>query len=91
MSAKARGNQLMSSIIVRGIVNEAGELIVTFPQGLPPGPVEVEIHLPETVGISSQEILESDFVGMWEDRADLGDSVEYARKLRSQATRRKDK
>ena len=27
-------------------------------------------------------------VGMWEDRTDLGDSVEYARQLRRQAERR---
>jgi len=27
-------------------------------------------------------------VGMWEDRADIGDSVEFARKLRREAERR---
>src|SRR5262245_42166026 len=27
-------------------------------------------------------------VGMWEDRTDIGDSVEYARKLRREAERR---
>jgi hypothetical protein len=79
----------MSSIILQGLINEEGELIVEFPSDLPPGPVEVEIHLPETKGLSSQEILESDFVGMWEDRTDIGDSVDYARKLRRQALRRK--
>lgn len=80
----------MSSIVLQGIITEEGELVVTFPPGLPPGPVEVEIRLPETIGISSQEILESDFVGMWEDRTDIEDSVDYARTLRRQALKRKD-
>ena len=81
----------MSSIILRGVVNEQGELIVEFPPDLPPGPVEVEIHLPETIGLTSQEILNSDFVGMWKDRTDISTSVDYARKLRHQALRRKAK
>jgi hypothetical protein len=78
----------MSSIILHGMITEDGQLQIEFPSDLPPGPVEVEIRLPEVQGISSDEILASDFVGMWEDRTDIGDSVEYARQLRRQASRR---
>lgn len=31
---------------------------------------------------------EEGFIGMWKDRDDIGDSVEFARKLREQAERR---
>lgn len=33
------------------------------------------------------DLLKSDVVGMWRDRDDLGDSVEFARKLRDEAWR----
>jgi hypothetical protein len=33
---------------------------------------------------------EEGFIGMWKDRDDIGDSVEFARKLREQAQRRGD-
>jgi hypothetical protein len=31
---------------------------------------------------------EEGFIGMWEDREDIGDSVEFARQLREKAQRR---
>ncbi len=79
----------MSSIILHGVITEKGELQIEFPSDLPPGPVEVEIRLPEVQGLTSEEILASDFVGMWEDRTDIGDSVEYAQELRRRASRRR--
>jgi hypothetical protein len=78
----------MGSIIVHGVVNENGELIIDYPRDLPPGPVEVEIRLGDVPSITSEQILNSDFVGMWADRDDIGDSVEYARTLRRKASRR---
>lgn len=35
--------------------------------------------------MTGQELLNSGLVGMWAKRKDIGDSVEYARKLRAQA------
>jgi len=81
----------MSSIILHGVITEGGKLEIDFPPDLPPGPVEIEIRLPEAQGISSEEILASDFVGMWEDRQDIDDSVEYAREWRRQASRRRNR
>jgi len=78
----------MGSIILHGVINEKGKLLIDFPPDLPPGPVEVEIRRAEVPGITSEQILASDFVGMWEDRNDIGDSVEYARMLRRKASRR---
>ncbi|MEP0806872.1 MAG: hypothetical protein HRF47_15435 [Chloroflexota bacterium] len=40
--------------------------------------------------MTGKDLLKSGLVGMWADRTDIGDSVTYARKLRTQAqTRRK--
>lgn len=78
----------MSSIILQGVISEKGQLVIDFPPDLPPGPVEVEIRLADTPGITSEQILASDFVGMWQHRNDMGDSVDYARMLRRKASRR---
>ena len=38
--------------------------------------------------LTAQELLASDLIGMWKDRADIGDSLVFARQLRGQAQRR---
>jgi|SRR5579859_1438674 len=52
--------------------------------------VELSIRLaPEAAsGLTAQQLLASDVLGMWQDRADIDDSVTYARQLREQAQRR---
>ncbi len=44
--------------------------------------------LPIQRGITAAELLASDFVGMWADREDIGDTMHFARKLRKQAETR---
>lgn len=39
--------------------------------------------------LTAGELLNSDLVGLWEHRKDIGDSVVFARKLREKAQRRK--
>jgi hypothetical protein len=77
----------MDSIILHGMVNDKGELLVDIPANLPPGPVEIEIRLENLPGINARQILDSEFVGMWADRDDINDSVEYAQQLRRRASR----
>jgi hypothetical protein len=77
----------MASFILNGIITPDGQLHIKLPSDLTPGPVEVEIRQIDVRGISLGEILESDLVGMWADRTDIDDSVEYARELR-RASRR---
>lgn len=36
------------------------------------------------------ELLESDVVGMWKDRTDIGDSVEFARRLRKSVRKHRE-
>ncbi len=40
--------------------------------------------------LTAQDLLQSDLVGMWADRQDIGDSLEYARHLRHLAEQRGD-
>lgn len=39
-------------------------------------------------GITAAELLSSGLVGLWKDREDIGDSSEFARKLRAGVERR---
>jgi len=38
--------------------------------------------------LTARELLQSDLVGLWADREDIGDSLEFARRLRRKAERR---
>jgi hypothetical protein len=42
-----------------------------------------------TAGELLKVLQEEGIIGMWKDRDDIGDSVEFARKLRERATRRR--
>jgi hypothetical protein len=54
-------------------------LEVELPKDLPPGKVEVIIR-PEVVeGVQLGDLLNSELVGLWADRDDIGDTVECAR------------
>jgi hypothetical protein len=78
----------MATIILQGTITPEGELQVELPDNLPPGPVEVEIRQPEEKGVTLGELLDSGLVGIWENRTDVEDSVEFARQLRRRASRR---
>jgi hypothetical protein len=38
--------------------------------------------------LTGKDLAESDLIGIWADRTDIGDSREFARRLREQAQRR---
>jgi predicted DNA-binding antitoxin AbrB/MazE fold protein len=45
----------------------------------------VEVQIPscaERLKVKSRSVRDFDFYGMWKDRTDIGDSVEYINKLR---------
>jgi hypothetical protein len=79
----------MNTVTLKGVVTKDRHLQVKIPDDFPSGPVEVEIRQPQIQGVSLGDLLNSDLVGMWEDRTDIEDSVELARKLRRRASRRK--
>lgn len=42
----------------------------------------------QSAPLTARELLESPLVGLWRDRSDIGDTVDYARKLREAAQKR---
>lgn len=76
----------MEAIRVEQIIAENGRLVL---EGLPVErgqSVEVIVLLDAPARVRTRltvrELLESDAVGMWADRNDIGDTLDYASKLR---------
>jgi hypothetical protein len=81
----------MASVTLNGVITDDGKLEVTLPAGMPAGEVEVEIRLPEYEYKPIGDLLDTDIVGMWKDREDIKDNLEFADELRRRASRRSDK
>ena len=66
---------------------------------IPDEPVDVPVNEPLTLKVESTsppapsgtaaDLLNSGLVGMWKDREDIGDSLEFARKLRKEGETRR--
>ena len=64
------------------------ELHITLPADVPAGSASIVIMVSPSGSKTSAtfgDLLSSEFFGMWRDRADIADSLEFARKLRSKA------
>jgi len=67
------------------------ELHVTLPGDVPTGPAEIVLVVSTAArpnGSTLGELAGSEFFGMWRDRPDITDSIEYARTLRSEGWKR---
>ncbi len=63
------------------------ELRVTLPADVPTGSAAIVITVsPRRTSDSAtfDDLLKSEFLGMWRDRSDIEDSLEFARRLRSE-------
>lgn len=63
------------------------ELRVTLPGDVPIGSAKIVITVSPSGSSTSatfSDLLSSEFFGMWRTRADIEDSLEFARKLRSE-------
>ena len=67
------------------------DLHITLPSDVSLGPAEIvlvvsssEAYKPSTLG----DLLNSEFFGMWRDRADIPNSIDFARELRSEGWKR---
>jgi hypothetical protein len=83
----------MNAIRIYTTVEQDGEIrVANLP--LKKGQQVEVILLAENIGkgavefLTAQGLLESGIVGLWRDRADIGDAPDYARQLREQAQRR---
>ena len=63
-------------------------LIPDEPVDLPTG-TQLYVTAGDKRPMTGKDLLESGLIGMWKDRTDIGDSAEYARKLREEAQTRK--
>jgi hypothetical protein len=80
----------MATLILQGVITEDGKLEVELPEGMTPGAVEVEIREPEFEYKPLGDLLDTEMVGLWADRTDIGDTLEFADKLRRRALRKSD-
>lgn len=82
----------MKTITCKMVIPTDRQLMITVPEDVPPGPAEVVVVIvPEAMtekGGTAGDLLRSPLFGFWKDRTDIGDSVEYARKLRAKAEQR---
>ena len=74
------------SVTTSGLIADDHSLTITVPTNLEPGPVKVTVVLEtdaeEYMPLSKLE--ELGVVGAWAHRQDIGDSMEFARRLRSE-------
>jgi hypothetical protein len=82
----------MRTITSKVVIPTDRQLHISVPEDVPPGPAEIVLVIvPETTagkGQTAGELLRSPLFGIWKDRTDIGDSIEYARKLRAKAEQR---
>lgn len=88
----------MKRMVVTARVSSDGVLRLHLAVGQMEADKEVQVtvepatpSLGERRNLSACDLLHSDLVGMWAERSDIGDSREFARRLREQAqSRRQD-
>lgn len=68
-------------IVLKGLPYRKGEKVELIVLS---GPSEQQ----EPRGMTAEDLLNSGLVGMWKDRKDIGDSSEFARKLRARVEKR---
>jgi hypothetical protein len=81
----------MKTVTLKVVISVDRHLHLVVPEDIPPGPAEVVVHAPEatvTKHLTAGDLLRSPLFGIWKDRTDMGDSVEFARKLLAEAERR---
>lgn len=67
------------------------ELHISLPADFPQGPAEIVLVISpaKEPNVSTlADLRDSEFFGMWRDRADIGDSASFARDLRSEGWKR---
>ncbi len=69
-------------------VSPEREIHITLPRDVPLGLADIAVVIaPHTEPTHSTfgDLLNSEFFGMWRDRTDIGDSAEFAKRLREEA------
>jgi hypothetical protein len=83
----------MKTITCKVVIPADRQLQIPVPEDVPPGPAEVVVVImPQAIAVkggTAGDLLRSPPFGLWKDRTEIGDSVEYARKLRAKAEQRR--
>ncbi len=85
----------MNRMVVKARVGSDGSLHLDLPLGMKEAGKEVQVTVEPAPPagtnreMSASDLLHSGLVGMWADRMDIGDSREFARRLREQAQTRR--
>jgi hypothetical protein len=87
------GSKIMNRIVVKIRVRSDGSLHVDLPAGSAEPDTDVQGTVEPWPGSANRTLLASDLlqsglVGLWAERNDMGDSREFARRLRQQAQTR---
>jgi hypothetical protein len=78
----------MKSATIKTIVPTDHRLVVQVPEEVPAGPAEVVVRSVEAPSVgrgTGADLLASGLFGIWENRSDITDSLEFARELRRRA------
>jgi predicted nucleic acid-binding protein len=83
----------MEAMRLHRIIEKDGELLITDLPCKKGQRVEIIVlaeppTLPQPPQLTAKRLLESDIVGLWQDREDVTDSAVFARQLREEAQRR---
>jgi hypothetical protein len=84
----------VTTLNIRREVQAGRRLEIQIPMDVPLGPAEVVVVIfPEKPGVAKKpltagDLMRSPLFGLWKDREDIGDSLEFARKLRAEAEQR---
>jgi hypothetical protein len=81
----------MKSATIKAVVPPDHRLVLQVPEEVPAGPVEVVVRTVPSAEVkhgTGADLLASDLFGIWKDRADIEDTIEFARELRRRAEQR---
>jgi hypothetical protein len=79
---------MVKTVALNADIPASRELRITLPADVPTGSAAIMIMISPTGASTSAtfgDLLNSAFFGMWRDRTDIVDSLEFARKLRSES------
>ena len=79
---------MITTLNLTAEVSPEREVRITLPDNILPGLVDLVVVVEQrgrAVERNLQDLLQSEFFGMWKDRSDIDDSVSFARQLRNEA------
>jgi hypothetical protein len=79
---------MVKTVTINAGIPANRELRITLPADVPIGSAAIVITVSpsgNSAAATFNDLLNSEFFGMWRDRTDIGPSFEYARKLRAES------